>query len=40
LRARRTGAAFNQVVEEADQKAHDRQLDWSPAGLPADENVH
>jgi urea transport system permease protein len=31
---------LHQVVQEADQKAHDRQLDWSPAGAPRpEENI-
>lgn len=34
LRKRRKGATLHQIIEESDQKAHDRQLDWQPAGSP------
>jgi urea transport system permease protein len=34
LRRRRKGATVQQIVQESDQKAHDRQLDWSPGGPP------
>jgi urea transport system permease protein len=34
LRRRRKGATMHQMMEESDQKAHDRQLDWSPGGPP------
>jgi urea transport system permease protein len=40
LRKRRKGATFEEVMEESDQRAHDRQLDWQPGGPPpADEPV-
>src|SRR5262249_60634940 len=35
LRKQRKGATLRQVVEESDQEAHDRQLDWSPEGPPS-----
>ena len=34
LRKRGRAARVSQIVEESDQKAHDRQLDWSPGGPP------
>src|SRR4029079_11683397 len=40
IRERKKGATLHQVMEESDQKAHDRQLDWQPGGPPsADEPV-
>jgi urea transport system permease protein len=36
VRRRRRGS-LEQIVEEADQKAHDRQADWRPEGAPATE---
>jgi urea transport system permease protein len=40
IRARSKKVKFGQAVEEADHEAHDRQLDWSPQGVPrTDENV-
>jgi urea transport system permease protein len=33
VRKRQKGS-FRQVIEEADQKAHDRQLDWRTQGAP------
>jgi urea transport system permease protein len=40
VRERRKGATLHQIMEESDQKAHDRQLDWQPGGPPsADEPV-
>jgi urea transport system permease protein len=39
VRARQRGK-YSAVMKEADQKAHDQQLDWSPGAVPrADENV-
>jgi urea transport system permease protein len=35
LRRAKKGATVRQVIEESDQKAHDRQLDWSPGGPPS-----
>ncbi|MBX6324019.1 MAG: hypothetical protein IRY94_19550, partial [Rhodospirillaceae bacterium] len=32
---RRRGGTFEQIIAEADQKAHDRQTDWRPEGAPA-----
>jgi urea transport system permease protein len=38
LRKQRKGATVQQIIEESDRKAHDRQLEWSPGGPPqADE---
>ena len=37
LRRRKKGATMHQIMEESDQKAHDRQLDWSPGGPQVDE---
>jgi urea transport system permease protein len=37
MRKRKKGATLRQVIEESDQKAHDRQLDWSPAGAPRED---
>lgn len=34
LRRRKKGGTMHQIMEESDQKAHDRQLDWSPGGPP------
>ena len=40
LRKWRKGATFEEVMEDSDQRAHDRQLDWQPGGPPpADEPV-
>jgi urea transport system permease protein len=39
LRRRKKGATMRQIMEESDQKAHDRQLDWSPGGPQVDEPV-
>jgi len=40
IRERKKGATLHQVMEESDQKAHDRQLGWQPGGPPsADEPV-
>jgi hypothetical protein len=33
VRKRRKGN-FRQLIEESDQKAHDRQRDWEPQGAP------
>jgi urea transport system permease protein len=35
IRARRKKGTLHQIIEESDQKAHDRQHDWAPAGGPA-----
>jgi urea transport system permease protein len=35
LRRRKKGATVRQMIEESDQKAHDRQIDWSPGGPPS-----
>jgi len=34
IRKRAKGATLHQVIEDSDQKAHDRQLDWRPGGTP------
>src|SRR6516164_10046528 len=34
IRSRRKGTSLHQLIEEADQKAHDRQLEWRPGGPP------
>jgi urea transport system permease protein len=34
MRERRKGATLHQIMEESDQRAHDRQLDWQPGGSP------
>jgi hypothetical protein len=34
IRARKKKGTLHQVMEESDRKAHDRQLDWRPAGAP------
>ena len=40
LRKWRKGATFEEVMDDSDQRAHDRQLDWQPGGPPpADEPV-
>jgi urea transport system permease protein len=39
LRRRKKGATMHQIMEESDQKAHDRQLDWRPGGPQVDEPV-
>jgi urea transport system permease protein len=35
VRKRRKKATLQQMIQESDQKAHDRQLDWQPGGPPA-----
>ena len=40
LRKWRKGATLEEVMEDSDRRAHDRQLDWQPGGPPpADEPV-
>src|SRR6478752_1262738 len=34
IRKLKKGATLHQLIEESDQKAHDRQLDWQPGGPP------
>jgi urea transport system permease protein len=34
IHKRKKGATLHQLIEEADQKAHDRQLEWRAGGLP------
>jgi urea transport system permease protein len=34
IRKLRKGATLHQLIEESDQKAHDRQLEWRPGGPP------
>jgi urea transport system permease protein len=34
IRSRKKGTSLHQLMEEADQKAHDRQLEWRPGGPP------
>ena len=34
IRARKKKGTLHQAMEESDRKAHDRQVDWRPAGVP------
>src|SRR6266436_3932313 len=34
IRARKKKTTLHQLIEESDQKAHDRQLEWRPGGPP------